>query len=235
MVKKKARTLTPEEYDAVLTAVPIQHRLMVETAINTGLRWGELIALKPRHLDLTTGRLTVEALPSVRRRTAVAPSGQLWTSLRGMWSSRDALDAVRMPLQCDDAGMAEEQIRIEVVDFGGGSGANLRIALRDLPYEVDFDDRSKLVPVQQTQEARAPDMRPEQFDPKNAPHYMPSDPEQWAWIIGSYVTLRVADHLVADAYEQVKGILLQVAKGSAKARVKLNDEPVEAEDRPNLA
>ena len=31
---------------------PPQHRLMVETAINTGLRWGELIALKPRHLDL---------------------------------------------------------------------------------------------------------------------------------------------------------------------------------------
>ncbi len=33
---------------------------MVETEINTGLRWGELIALKPRHLDPTTGRLTVE-------------------------------------------------------------------------------------------------------------------------------------------------------------------------------
>ena len=40
--------------------MPNQHRLMVETAINTGLRWGELIALKPRHLDLTTGKLTVE-------------------------------------------------------------------------------------------------------------------------------------------------------------------------------
>jgi integrase len=33
---------------------------MMETAINTGLRWGELIALKPRHLDLATGKLTVE-------------------------------------------------------------------------------------------------------------------------------------------------------------------------------
>ena len=39
---------------------PAQHRLMVETAISTGLRWGELIALKPRHLDLATGELTVE-------------------------------------------------------------------------------------------------------------------------------------------------------------------------------
>ncbi len=33
---------------------------MVETAINTGLRWGELIALKPRHLDLIMHTLRVE-------------------------------------------------------------------------------------------------------------------------------------------------------------------------------
>ncbi|MEP6814433.1 MAG: site-specific integrase [Marmoricola sp.] len=59
-VKRKTRTLTPDEYDAILAALPTQHRLMVETAINTGLRWGELIALKPRHLDLTAGKLTVE-------------------------------------------------------------------------------------------------------------------------------------------------------------------------------
>jgi integrase len=60
VIKKKARTLTPDEYDTVLAALPAQHRLMVETAINTGLRWGELIALKPRHLHLATGELTVE-------------------------------------------------------------------------------------------------------------------------------------------------------------------------------
>ena len=59
-VKKNARTLTPDEYDTILDALPAQHRLMVETAINTGLRWGELIALKPRHLDLDAGKLTVE-------------------------------------------------------------------------------------------------------------------------------------------------------------------------------
>ena len=60
VIKKKGRTLTPEEYVAILTALPAQHRLMVETAINTGLRWGELIALKPRHLDLLKRTLTVE-------------------------------------------------------------------------------------------------------------------------------------------------------------------------------
>jgi hypothetical protein len=30
---------TPAEYDAILAALPARHRLMVETAINTGLRW----------------------------------------------------------------------------------------------------------------------------------------------------------------------------------------------------
>ena len=60
VIKKKTRTLTPEEYDAILTALPAQHRLMVETAIDTGLRWGELIALKPRHLDLIKRTLSVE-------------------------------------------------------------------------------------------------------------------------------------------------------------------------------
>jgi len=60
MIKKNSRTLTPDEYDAILAALPAQHRLMIETAIDTGLRWGELIALKPRHLNLHTGHLTVE-------------------------------------------------------------------------------------------------------------------------------------------------------------------------------
>ena len=60
IIKKKTRTLTVDEYDAILTALPAQHRLMIETAINTGLRWGELIALKPRHLDLSQATLSVE-------------------------------------------------------------------------------------------------------------------------------------------------------------------------------
>jgi integrase len=60
VIKRKARTLAPEEYVAILTSLPAQHRLMVETAINTGPRWGELIALKPRHLDLIKRTLSVE-------------------------------------------------------------------------------------------------------------------------------------------------------------------------------
>jgi integrase len=60
VITRKARTLTPKEYDRLLTALPAQHRLMVETLIETGLRWGELIALKPRHIDFLRRTLVVE-------------------------------------------------------------------------------------------------------------------------------------------------------------------------------
>jgi integrase len=60
VIKKKTRTLNPEEHVAILASLPAQHRLLVETAINTGLRWAELIALKPRHLDLIKRTLSVE-------------------------------------------------------------------------------------------------------------------------------------------------------------------------------
>jgi len=60
VIAKKTRTLTPEEFDALIDAIPERHRLMVETAIETGMRWGELIALKPRHIDFLRRQLTVE-------------------------------------------------------------------------------------------------------------------------------------------------------------------------------
>lgn len=60
VIVRKSRTLTPEEFDALIRAVPEQHRLMVEAAIETGMRWGELIALRPRHIDFLRRRLTVE-------------------------------------------------------------------------------------------------------------------------------------------------------------------------------
>jgi integrase len=78
VVKKKTRTLTPAEYDAILNALPgppTPYRLMVETAINTGLRWGELIALKPRHLDLNNHQLSVEeTIVEISRKNS--PTGQ---------------------------------------------------------------------------------------------------------------------------------------------------------------
>jgi integrase len=60
VIARKTRTLTPTEFDALIREIPERHRLLVETAIETGMRWGELIALKPRHIDFLRRQITVE-------------------------------------------------------------------------------------------------------------------------------------------------------------------------------
>ena len=60
IITRRSRTLTPVEYERLLAALPERHRLMVATLIETGLRWGELVALKPRHIDFLRRRLTIE-------------------------------------------------------------------------------------------------------------------------------------------------------------------------------
>jgi len=60
VVTRKVRTLTPEEYVAVLREIPPRFKPLVMTAIETGLRWGELVALKPRHIDFLRRTVTVE-------------------------------------------------------------------------------------------------------------------------------------------------------------------------------
>lgn len=52
--------VTPEQFDAIYAALPnADAQLLVETAIETGLRWGELTELRPVDLDLASRMLTV--------------------------------------------------------------------------------------------------------------------------------------------------------------------------------
>jgi integrase len=60
VIAGKTRTRTPEEFDVLIHAVPKRYRLMVEAAVETGMRWGELIALRPRHVDFLRRTVTVE-------------------------------------------------------------------------------------------------------------------------------------------------------------------------------
>lgn len=60
VVTKRARTLTPEEFALVLAEIPDRFKPLVLTAIETGLRWGELVALRPRHIDFLRRTITVE-------------------------------------------------------------------------------------------------------------------------------------------------------------------------------
>jgi len=52
--------ITPEQFSAIYDALPdADAQLLVETAIESGLRWGELTELRVRDLDLATRMLTV--------------------------------------------------------------------------------------------------------------------------------------------------------------------------------
>jgi len=72
---RKARILTPEEYERLLACIPDRFRILVMTDIETGLRWGELIALRPRHIDFLHRTISVEqTIVEVSRK--YSPTGQ---------------------------------------------------------------------------------------------------------------------------------------------------------------
>jgi integrase len=60
VVARKLPILTPNEFDQLLSAIPVRWTPLVLTAIETGLRWGELVALRPRHIDFLRRVITVE-------------------------------------------------------------------------------------------------------------------------------------------------------------------------------
>lgn len=57
---KEFRILTPDEVARLLLALPNEPtRLLVDTFVGTGLRWGEALELRPHDLDRRSGILTV--------------------------------------------------------------------------------------------------------------------------------------------------------------------------------
>jgi integrase len=51
VIAKRQRIITPEEFERLLAQIPDRYRVLVLVAIETGMRWGELAALRPRHLS----------------------------------------------------------------------------------------------------------------------------------------------------------------------------------------
>jgi len=60
IVPRQSRTITPQEYHRILAAIPDRYTDLVVTDIETGLRWGELIALRPRHIEFLRRTITVQ-------------------------------------------------------------------------------------------------------------------------------------------------------------------------------
>jgi integrase len=58
--KKKRAIITPEQFDKLYLAIPADvMQLLVETDIESGMRWGELTELRPSDFDFATGVVTV--------------------------------------------------------------------------------------------------------------------------------------------------------------------------------
>ncbi len=61
VARKPLRIITPEQFDTLYLELPDDcSRLLVETAIETGLRWGELSELRRHDLEIGTRLLTIQ-------------------------------------------------------------------------------------------------------------------------------------------------------------------------------
>src|SRR5947209_5529978 len=75
VVARPKRIVSVTEFDAILDALSERHRMMVLLAIETGLRWGELIALRPIDVDFVTKSVHVRrTVAEVSHKNA--PNGQ---------------------------------------------------------------------------------------------------------------------------------------------------------------
>jgi integrase len=75
VVQKPRRIITPDEFDSLLAAIDVRYQTMVLLEIETGLRWGELIALRPCDLDLTARTVHVHrTIVEVSKK--ISPTGE---------------------------------------------------------------------------------------------------------------------------------------------------------------
>jgi integrase len=78
VIKSRREPISPEQFEKLLTAIPEQHRALLLVGIETGMRWGELAALRPRHLDVINQRIVVaETIVEISKKDS--PTGQRYT------------------------------------------------------------------------------------------------------------------------------------------------------------
>ena len=67
--------ISPEQFEKLLLTIPDRDQLLLLVGIETGMRWGELAALRPRHLDLTQCLIVVrETIVEISKKNS--PTGQ---------------------------------------------------------------------------------------------------------------------------------------------------------------
>ena len=79
LVKRPKTAITPEQFEALLAEIPDEFRLMVLVAIETGLRWGELAALRPIDIDFSRNVVLVQRVVlEVPKKITGADSGHVF-------------------------------------------------------------------------------------------------------------------------------------------------------------
>lgn len=78
VVARRPTIITPAEFDRILEEIPSQHRMLVVLAVETGMRWGEIAALRPSDVDFAARIVTVQrALVEVSRKNS--PTGNTFS------------------------------------------------------------------------------------------------------------------------------------------------------------
>ncbi|CAN5527112.1 site-specific integrase [soil metagenome] len=80
-VKQPKKAITPDQFDTLLAEIPQRYRVMVLVAIETGVRWGELAALRPVDIDQETGEIHI-------RRVVLEVTKKI-TGADKVWTIRD--------------------------------------------------------------------------------------------------------------------------------------------------
>ncbi|MBA3741982.1 tyrosine-type recombinase/integrase [Sporichthya sp.] len=126
VVTRKMPTLTPEEFDRLLEVVPERWTPLVLTAIETGLRWGELIALRPRHIDFLRRTVSVqETIVEVSKK--ISPTGERMIvkpypkddEPRTLGVSQDLLDVLAARIQ--HLGLGRDDLLFPSIETAGGN------------------------------------------------------------------------------------------------------------------
>ncbi|WP_223145091.1 tyrosine-type recombinase/integrase [Actinotalea subterranea] len=126
MITTRTRTLTPDEYTQLLAQIPPRFTVMVMTVIETGMRWGELVALRPRHVDTEARAVTVQDT-IVEVSTKDSPTGCRMIvkrypkddEPRTVTVSQDLIDALLVRI--DDLGLGPDDLLFPSRETAGGT------------------------------------------------------------------------------------------------------------------
>jgi integrase len=112
--RKPRRILTAAQFDAVYAALPDSDaQLLVETAIETGLRWGELTELRATDIDVAAGLLTVS-------RAVIAVSRKHHPAGRRFWVKNYPKDREYRQLRMSDQIVRKLSAHMAAHDLGAG-------------------------------------------------------------------------------------------------------------------